>query len=110
MKVIDMATWPRKSQFEFFRQLPAPHFSITANVEVTTLVDHRKSQSTSLFNAVLYAIMTAANAVPEMRLRFRKNTVVEHRVVHASATIPIDGDRFAFCSIEFVPDWNAFNT
>ncbi len=25
MKVIDTETWPRKSQFDFFRQLPAPH-------------------------------------------------------------------------------------
>jgi chloramphenicol O-acetyltransferase type A len=110
MKVIDMETWPRKSQFDFFRQLPTPHFSITANVEVTDLVAHRKSRNISLFNAVLYAIMTAANAVPELRLRFRKDIVVEHRVVHASATIPIDDDRFAFCSIEYVPDWHAFNT
>jgi chloramphenicol O-acetyltransferase type A len=110
MKIIDKATWPRKSQFDFFRQLQAPHFSITSNVNVSRLVVHRKSEKISLFNAVLFAIMTAANAVPELRLRFRKDTVVEHHVVHASATVPIDDDRFAFCGIEYVPEWKAFNT
>jgi chloramphenicol O-acetyltransferase type A len=53
--------------------------------------------------------MTAANAVPELRLRFREDTVVEHEVVHASATVPLDGDRFTFCSIEYAPEWDAFN-
>jgi len=109
MKVIDVATWPRKSQFDFFKQLPAPHFSITSNVNVTSLLQRRKIEGASFFNAVLYCIMTAANAVPELRLRFREDTVVEHEVVHASATVPLDGDRFAFCGIEYVPEWDAFN-
>ena len=109
MKTIDMATWPRKSQYEFFRHLPAPHFSITSNVDVTVLVNRRKSEEIALFNATLYCIMTAANAVPELRMRFRGNTIVEHDVVHASATVPIENDRFAFCSIEYTPNWSMFN-
>ncbi len=109
MEIIDMATWPRKSLFEFFRQAPAPHFSITAPVDVTHLEECRLEAKFSFFNAVLYAIMTAANAVPEMRMRFQKNRVVKHAVVHASATVPIEGDRFAFCGVEYVPSWEAFN-
>ena len=38
MKVISVAIWPRKSQFEFFRTLPAPHFSVTSNLDVTHLM------------------------------------------------------------------------
>jgi chloramphenicol O-acetyltransferase type A len=109
MNVIDMATWPRKSQFDFFKQLPAPHFSITSRVQVTDLVQPKEKEGLSFFNAFLYCIMTAANAVPELRLRFRKDTVVQHDVVHASATVPIGDDRFAFCGIEYVPEWKTFN-
>ena len=109
MKIIDQTTWHRKSQYEFFRQLPAPHFSITANVNVTAIINHRKSEAISLFNAFLYCIMTAANAVPELRMRFRGDTVIEHDIVHASATVPIEDERFAFCSIEHVPNWAEFN-
>ncbi len=109
MNIIDMATWPRKSQFDFFKQLPAPHFSITASVHVAALVKQREKEGLSFFNAFLYCIMTAANAVPELRLRFRKDTVVEHHVVNASVTVPLNDDRFAFCGIEYVPEWKAFN-
>ena len=59
MKIIDRATWPRNSQYEFFRQLPAPHFNITASVDVAVLMSRRKSEGLSMFNAVLFAIMTA---------------------------------------------------
>ena len=109
MKVIDMATWPRRSQYMFFRNLVAPHFSVTTNVVVSALINQLKSQQISAFNACLYSIMTAANAVPQMRLRFRDDTVVEHEMVHASTTMPIDDDRFAFCSIEYASDWLEFN-
>lgn len=109
MKIIDQANWPRKSQYELFKQLPAPHFSLTNSVKVANLVALKKKRPISLFNAMLYHIMTAVNAVPELRMRFRENTVVEHEVVHASATIPIENDRFAFCGIKYVPDWNIFD-
>ena len=109
METIDMAIWPRKSLFEFFRQTAAPHFSITAPVDVTHLEKCRLEAGFSFFNAVLYAIMTAANAVPELRMRFQKSRVVKHAVVHASATVPIEGDRFAFFGVEYVTSWEVFN-
>jgi len=110
MDTIDMATWPRKSLFDFFRQTAAPHFSLTAPVDVTHLEKCRREAGFSLFNAVLFAIMAAANAIPELRMRFRKDRVVQHEVVHASATVPIEGDRFAFCPVEYVQSWEAFNS
>jgi chloramphenicol O-acetyltransferase type A len=109
METIDMATWPRKSLFDFFRQTAAPHFSITAPVDVTRLEKRRRETGFSFFNAVLYAVMAAANAIPELRMRFRKDRVVKHKVVHASATVPIEGDRFAFCGVEFVRSWERFD-
>ena len=109
MQTIDFATWPRKSLFDFFRQTAAPHFSVTAPVDVTHLEKCRRATGFSFFNAVLYAIMTAANAIPELRMRFKNDRVVKHKVVHASATVPIEGDRFAFCAVEYDPAWESFN-
>ena len=109
MKIIDLDSWPRRSQFEFFRGINNPHFSLTANVEVTRLVEDLKPQGVSVFNAALFAIMAAANAVPELRTRFRGDQVVEHELVHASVTVPIEDDRFAFCDIEFSPGWPDFD-
>jgi chloramphenicol O-acetyltransferase type A len=109
MKIIDPATWRRRSQYAFFRKLAEPHFSVTSNVNVTPAIKKIKSKEISAFNACLYGIIVAANTVPEMRLRFRGDTVVEHETVHASTTMPIDDDNFAFCGIEFTPDWSEFN-
>lgn len=109
MKVIDLETWPRRSQFAFFRGVANPHFSLTASIDATRLVEDLKPKGVSLFNAALFAIMAAANGVPELRTRFRGDRVIEHEVVHASVTVPIEDERFAFCEIEFSPDWPAFD-
>jgi chloramphenicol O-acetyltransferase type A len=109
MKVIGKETWARRSQYMFFRNLAQPHFSVTSNVDVTPLISKIRLKELSAFNACLFSLMSAANAVPEMRLRFRGDTVVEHETVHASTTMPIEDDNFAFCGIEFAPDWSEFN-
>ncbi len=109
MKIIDMETWPRRSQFAFFRGLANPHFSLTAPVDATVLMERLKPAGVSPFNAALFAIMGAANAVPALRMRFRGDRVVEHDTVHASVTVPIENQGFGFCDIEYTPDWGAFD-
>ncbi len=110
VKTIDLANWPRRSQYEFFRTIADPHFSITAPVDVTRLVEVDKPAGVSMFGAVLFAIMQAANACPELRTRFRGDKVIEHETVNASVTVPIEGDQFAFCDILFSADWSTFDT
>ncbi len=109
LKVIDLDSWPRRSQFDFFRGVAKPHFSLTASVDATRLVEDLKPKGVSLFNAALFAIMAAANGIPELRTRFRGGQVIEHELVHASVTVPIEDDRFAFCEIEFSPRWPDFD-
>ncbi|MCF8468942.1 MAG: hypothetical protein K9G33_16200, partial [Sneathiella sp.] len=62
-----------------------------------------------LFNTVLHAVMTTANDIREFRTRFRGQTIIEHDVVHASYTVPIANDQFAFCETRYVRDWKAFD-
>lgn len=109
MKKIDLNTWPRKSLYDYFRGLPSPHFSVTADVDVSVLIDRAKPRGVSIFNAALFAVMRACNDIPEMRQRLRGDKVVEHDVVHPAPTVPIEGDRFAFCYFDYVPDWVEFN-
>ena len=109
MKTIDLETWPRRSQYAFFRELAQPHFSVCVDVDCTHLVESLKPAGVSPFNAVLWSLLAAANDVPELRTRFRNDTVVEHAVVHASATVPIGDDAFAFCSLPYDEDWSRFN-
>ncbi|WP_027182827.1 CatA-like O-acetyltransferase [Desulfovibrio inopinatus] len=110
MKEIDVTTWPRKSIYDFFRQLAHPQYSLTVNLDAHAVMTVAKPAGVRPFQAVLYAIMEAANAVPEMRQRMRDNgqRVVEHDRIHPGITAPISGDRFAFCCFDHDPDWNVF--
>ncbi|MCJ2165096.1 MULTISPECIES: CatA-like O-acetyltransferase [unclassified Pseudodesulfovibrio] len=109
MKKIDMTAWPRKSLHDYFRNLSSPHFSLTAEVDVTDLILSAKPRGVSVFNACLYAVMAACNRIPEFRQRFRGRDVVQYDMVHPAPTVPIDGDRFAFCYFDHVPEWEGFN-
>lgn len=109
MKSIDLQSWPRRSQYAFFRAVAQPHYSLTANVDVSYLMTTLKPAGVPVFNAVLFGIVAAANSVAELRTRFRDEQVVEHDVVHASVTVPINDDSFGFCDIEFVDEWHAFD-
>ncbi len=113
MKQIDMDNWPRRSQYNLFKNFASPHVSISARVDVTAILHARKTQGVPPFNAMLYCIMTAINSVPELRTRFRDTKdrpgVIEHKLVHPSVTVPIENDRFAFCEITFDSDWHNFN-
>ncbi|SLN76736.1 chloramphenicol acetyltransferase [Oceanibacterium hippocampi] len=108
MKRIDPATWPRRSHYEFFRNLAHPHVGLTAEIDVSALIGLLKPAGISPFAASLYAITLAANRVPEFRVRFRGEEIVEHEVVHPSVTVPIEGERFVFCELEHADDWPTF--
>jgi len=109
VKSIDLKTWPRRSQYAFFRNVAQPHFSLTSNVDATYLMVTLKPAGVSVFNATLFAIVGAANAVAALRMRFRAQRVIEHQIVHASVTVPIADDAFGFCDIEYTPDWREFD-
>lgn len=109
-RIVDLASWPRRGQYEFFRGLAQPHFSLCANVDATRLIAEFKPAGVSPFHAMLWCLLDAANAVPELRMRFRGEVVVEHAAVHASVTVPIGPEAFGFCSVRADADWPSFNT
>jgi len=109
LKTIDLESWSRRSHYELFRKVASPHFSLCAQVNVTPLMSVLKPAGLSVHNGALYAIMRAANDVPQFRTRFTGDEVVEHEVVHASTTVPIEDDRFGFCDIRYTSDFIEFN-
>ena len=109
MAPIDVANWPRRSQYMFFRTYRNPHFSVTADVDVTRLMSELKPNGMPVFNACLHAITGAANDIPEFKTRFDDGHVYECGRVGASVTVPIENRKFAFCDIPWSPEWEKFN-
>lgn len=108
MKTIDLASWPRREQFEFFRGMDYPHFNLTANVGLSEFYRYVKAQNFSFFKCMVYIACRTANEIPEFRLRIRGNEVVEHDIVHPAFTILRPDEVFAFCPADYKPDFAAF--
>ena len=110
MHQINLETWPRRDHFEVFSNWDYPHFSLCANVDITTFYPAIKRRGVSLTVAVMYALARVANAIPEFRYRIRENGAVEHDVVHPSTTILKKDNLFTFCTVHYIDDFSLFSS
>jgi len=108
MRTIDKSTWPRRHHFELFSAMDIPYLGLCANVEVSAFRRAVKERGLSFTVALVHALATAANAVPELRQRIRGDDVVEHEVVHPSLTVLTQGDLFSFCLVPYSRDLPTF--
>ena len=77
---------PRGGQFEYFRSMTDPWAGITVPVDITELLVSLHGRP--FFLSFLYAVMRAANAVPELRRRLLPDgQVVEYDHCDPSYTV-----------------------
>ncbi len=107
-KTLDTTTWKRREVFHFFRKFDDPFFNVSANVEVTVLVDFCKKNKLSFSLASLHCSTLAANAVEEFRMRLVGGEVRTYDLVHPSLTVLHDDETFSFCYLDMQPDLLSF--
>ena len=108
MRHIDLETWPRRDHFQLFSDFDYPHFSLCANVDLTTFYPALKGRGVSFTVALVYVLSRAANAMPEFRQRVRGDSVVEHEIVHPSITVMMENDLFTFCTLGYSERFSEF--
>lgn len=108
-RVVDLASWPRAETFRHFRAYQRPQYAVTSRIDVTRLVVALKPAGVSPYRACIHAIGTGLHAVPELRMRFRGDVVVEHDTVSLSMTVPRPDGTFAYAYVPFEPDWRVFD-
>lgn len=108
MKEIDLNTWPRKKHFEVYNAFDYPHFNLCANLDITSLYAKVKAHGLSLHSTLIYIFSRTANDLPEFRWRIRGDKVVEHEVVHPSASIMTGDNLFSFCTIQYKHNFPEF--
>jgi chloramphenicol O-acetyltransferase type A len=108
MRFIDMQAWSRREHFKAFNASDKPHFSLCANLHLTTFYPAVEQRALSFTVAMVYVVSRAANAIPEFRYRIRGDKVVEHDIVHPSTSILGDDDLFTFCMFDYVEDFSEF--
>ena len=106
-RIVDLATWRRAEQFRFFRTYAKPHYAVTSRLDVTHLMA-RKSDGISPYRASLYAIGAGINSVPELRTRFKGDTVTEYDRVDLSMTVPLANGDFRYAYVPWQVDFESF--
>jgi len=105
---LDLQSWARHAQFEFFRGYQMPFFNICANVDVTALVAWTKRARGSFFKSSLYLSTKAANEVEPFRYRMRDAAVIVHDCIHAGSTVLNDDETFSFCYFDYLQPYTEF--
>jgi chloramphenicol O-acetyltransferase type A len=98
---IDIKAWKRRAHYELFRHYEQPFFSVTVDVDVTTLWNvSRRPRGPSFFLASLFLMLQSINDTEAFRLRLRKRGVWLHDTVAVGATVLNADDTFGFARIE----------
>lgn len=101
MEYIDLEKWPRKKHFEFFDRADYPYIDLTVQMDITPFIQYVKSCGHKLFPSLLYCFVKGANEVEAFRYRVLEDRVVKYDKIHGDITVPIEGDLFAFCRVEY---------
>lgn len=101
LKKINVDSWIRKPQFEFFKTYENPFFNITANVDVTNLVNHCKKTGESFFLNSLFIGAKVNNQIDEFRMRIRGEEVIIHDIINFGAPVMHENNTFTFCYFKY---------
>ena len=110
--IIDINTWERKENYEFFLGFQNPTISITSEVECAGAKARAKAAGESFFLHYLYAVLRAVNEIPVFRFRID----AEGRVVyfdHVDMLTPIkvkENGRFFTICLPWNTDFQTFYT
>ena len=109
-KPIDISTWKRKAQFEFFKTFESPHFNVTANVNVGPLRAQCKAEGKSFFMSCVYMALQTANEIDEFRYRISGDEVWDFETIQAGLTILQEDETFIYTTLDYQKDLSSFLT
>ena len=98
--MLDLAAYPRRAHFDYFRQMTNPYLSVTASCDITALRRLTQERGLPFFLTVLHCAINAANAVPELRQRIRGEGIVEYDRCLSSHTVALPDGTYCYCRLE----------
>lgn len=106
---LDIANWPRREVFEFFRGFDKPYFNICTRVDVSKLVELlRERDGVSVSMAYHYFALRVANEIEPFRYRLRDGKVFVHDVIHGGTTVFLPNEAFTLAYFDYVEDFGKF--
>ena len=99
-RTLDLAAYPRRAHFDYFRQMANPYVSVTASCDITALRRLTQEKGLPFFLTVLHCAINAANAVPELRQRIRRDGIVEYDRCLSSHTVALPDGTYCYCTLD----------
>jgi chloramphenicol O-acetyltransferase type A len=106
---LELANWPRRELFEFFRAFDKPYFNICTRLDVTDLlVELRNHPGVSVSLAYHYFALKAANEIEPFRYRLRKGQVLVHDVINGGTTVLLPNETFTLVYFDYAETFAEF--
>lgn len=109
-RYLDLATWPRRESFEYFRHYDKPYFNVCTRVDVAplrqALTEAGSPCGTML--ACYHLVLQLARRIEPLRYRIEDGRVRVHEVVHASSTVLREDQSLGFALLHHHEDLAAF--
>ncbi|STR21963.1 Chloramphenicol acetyltransferase [Klebsiella oxytoca] len=107
--VIDKQTWPRKDHFDFYRGFANPSFNLCVPVEAQRLYECAKDRGVSFFQLALFALVRAANEVPQLKQRLLGDDIIEYDQLAVMTPVMTAQEGFRQVWCENAADFAAFS-
>ncbi|MGN0465087.1 MAG: CatA-like O-acetyltransferase [Lachnospiraceae bacterium] len=100
-KKVDLGDYKRLDQFKHFKELAFPYVGCTVNVDVTNLLEKVRREGIDFFLAILYQVVSAANAVPEFRQRIINGEIWEFDSCKSSHGVEREDFTYFYCNLDY---------
>lgn len=105
--IINMEEDPRSGQFAYFRGMTFPFAGLTVEMDITDMMAARGGRP--FFLSMLYAVVRAANAVPQLRRRILPDgRVAEYDWCAPSYTAMKSDGVYVYCNVEGALPYDEF--
>lgn len=105
---IDMKTYPKRNQYQWFSTFPDPTYGFDVEMDVTNVVTLAHQKKISFFESFLYFILKGVTDIDEMRLRIVDGHVYRYDVIHPTFTVMGDNGIYENAGCEMVDDFDGF--
>ena len=99
---LDVARWPRRAAFDYFRSFDKPYFNVCTRLDVTNLLSElKKRKGTSIWLTYHYFALRAANEIEPFRYRLRQGKVLVHDVINGGSTLLLPDETFTLVYFDY---------
>ncbi|MFK8010412.1 MAG: CatA-like O-acetyltransferase [Marinicellaceae bacterium] len=106
---LNLKTWPRLKQYQFFKKYENPFFNICTTLDVTQLVEKVNKEGYSFSTSLLFASIHTANQMDEFKYRLKDDGVIVCDSIYAGSTILNDDETFSFCYFNYFSEFKHFH-